>query len=109
MTFEGWLRDGEEIRHCVPVHDQRETLDGLEFGDYVLRAGLAIEYDTPLRELWNFETWEDTIGEVLNDCRRMRLCLAPRHSVFRRGDKAALCVWEFGDRGSAETAQVRYP
>lgn len=107
MTFEGWLGEGDEIRHCV--HGCSETLEGLEYGDYVLRAGLAIEYDRPLCDIRNLYNWEDAKKEVLEDCRELRISAPARHSIVRRGDKGALCFWEFKDRGSSETAQVRHP
>ncbi|KLO16390.1 hypothetical protein SCHPADRAFT_995208 [Schizopora paradoxa] len=102
MAFEGWLKEGDEIRHCV--HGHYETLEGLEYGNYVLRAGLAIEYDRPLCDIRNLYNWEDAKEEVLNDCREMRISV-PRHLIVRRGNKGALCFWEFRVRGSSETAQ----
>ncbi|KLO16389.1 hypothetical protein SCHPADRAFT_218881 [Schizopora paradoxa] len=110
MGYEGWLEDsadGESISRRVRGH--LEALDGLEIGDYSLRIAIVIEYELPLCDLWNIESrniWKETIAEVLEDFRTMRISPpSPKPSIYRRGDRAVLCIWELGDRGSDESAQ----
>lgn len=108
MRFEGWLEEnGNSISRCV--HGHSETLDGLEAGDYVLRTALAIEYELPLYEVWFLDSryrWEDATDQIVEDFRKMGFPPPPRQETYKREDRAALCIWEFGNRGSDESAQV---
>ncbi len=113
MDFEGWLEKGmkeNSIRRCLNGHSER--IVGLENGEYVLRMALAIEYELPISQLWKLDAkrqWASARIEVERDCCEMHLSKPRLDDIIRRGDRAVLCVWEFGCNSSGENAQVRVP